>query len=119
MERMLPLVGLSETYCNKLIVRYDEGIIVDFVQFFRDEWGTALFHDRFADFRNSVAKTWAAEAKLTELTDKLSSADIPLAEKTALLLTVPTDLRGEVEKELFQFLKSNMDLLPMYVPLDN
>ena len=118
MERLLSLVGLPETVCNKLIVRFDEGIIPDFVSFFRETWATALFHDRFKALSDGIAAKWDGAAELETVIAKLENPDLPAAEKAQLLLNVPTDLRATVEKELFAFLKSNNDLLPMYVPLN-
>merc|ERR1712046_565954 len=48
-QNWINLYGLPETVVNRLASRYDEGIIPDFVDFLREEWAMALYHDRFAD----------------------------------------------------------------------
>ena len=51
----LRLYGLHERYLNNLVSRYDEGLISDFYLYFKDPWATAIFHDRFQDFRQEVS----------------------------------------------------------------
>ncbi|KAL6617297.1 hypothetical protein U3516DRAFT_629731 [Neocallimastix sp. 'constans'] len=46
-ENLLSLYGMHEKYLNRLVSRFDEGIIPDFKTFFNEPWAQPLFHDRF------------------------------------------------------------------------
>ncbi|KAJ3314054.1 hypothetical protein HDV04_001085 [Boothiomyces sp. JEL0838] len=73
--RDIPLSNLEclysrhEKYFNRLIARFDEGVIPDFIPFFNENWALCMFHDRFAGF---VLDSRAAGLQLEE-TAKLVS----------------------------------------------
>ena len=54
-SNLLRLYGIHERYLNNLVSRFDEGLISDFFVFFKEPWATAVFHDRFQDFRQEVS----------------------------------------------------------------
>ncbi|GMH79437.1 hypothetical protein TL16_g08145 [Triparma laevis f. inornata] len=41
------IVGLQEAYLNSCVGVYNKGGVEDWVEFFRGDWSTAVFHDRF------------------------------------------------------------------------
>lgn len=41
------IVGLQEAYLNSCVGAYNKGGVEDWVEFFRGDWSTAVFHDRF------------------------------------------------------------------------
>ncbi|ORX87573.1 hypothetical protein BCR32DRAFT_289228 [Anaeromyces robustus] len=49
-ENMICLYGMHEKYLNRLISRFDEGIIPDFKKFLNEPWAQPLFHDRFRSY---------------------------------------------------------------------
>ncbi|KAJ3008363.1 UNVERIFIED_CONTAM: hypothetical protein HDU68_003139, partial [Siphonaria sp. JEL0065] len=49
-ENYLSLYGLNERYLNRLVARFDEGVIPDFVSFLAETWAYPIFHDRFPAF---------------------------------------------------------------------
>ncbi|KAI9341385.1 hypothetical protein BDR26DRAFT_969821 [Obelidium mucronatum] len=49
-ENYLSLYGLNERYLNRLVARFDEGVIPDFVSFLSETWAYPIFHDRFPSF---------------------------------------------------------------------
>ncbi|KAI9146138.1 hypothetical protein BKA69DRAFT_1121292 [Paraphysoderma sedebokerense] len=51
------LYGLHEKYLNRLVSRYDEGIISDFVSYLNQTWAMPIFHDRFHNFLSQIKKT--------------------------------------------------------------
>ncbi|KAJ3321607.1 hypothetical protein HDV06_004022 [Boothiomyces sp. JEL0866] len=44
------LYSRHEKYFNRLIARFDEGVIPDFIPFFNENWALCMFHDRFPEF---------------------------------------------------------------------
>ncbi|KAI8924099.1 hypothetical protein BC831DRAFT_498577 [Entophlyctis helioformis] len=49
-DNILCLYGLHEKYLNRLVARFDEGVIYDFVKFLSEPWALPLYHDRFPGF---------------------------------------------------------------------
>lgn len=45
---------MPQMYVNRLVPRYDEGLVPDLPDFLRQNWAMCLFHDRFADFRTAL-----------------------------------------------------------------
>eukprot|EP00912_Choanoflagellata_sp_UC4_P001492 UC4_evm2s940 len=58
-SNFINLYGLHEKYLNNLVARYDEGLIKDLYQFFRESWSVAVFHDRFLEFASETAEAVA------------------------------------------------------------
>ncbi|KAI8895920.1 hypothetical protein BC833DRAFT_599595 [Globomyces pollinis-pini] len=50
MSNLECLYSRHEKYFNRLIARFDEGVIPDFIPFFNETWALCLFHDRFPAF---------------------------------------------------------------------
>ncbi|KAJ3084182.1 hypothetical protein HK102_000739 [Quaeritorhiza haematococci] len=44
------LYGMHERYLNRLVSRFDEGIIEDFICFLNEPWALSIFNDRFGEF---------------------------------------------------------------------
>lgn len=49
-ENMTALYGVHERYLNRMVARFDEGVILDFMDFFNEPWAFAVVHDRFPIF---------------------------------------------------------------------
>ncbi|KAJ3073780.1 hypothetical protein HDU98_000700 [Podochytrium sp. JEL0797] len=49
-DNIMCLYGLNERYLNRLVARFDEGVIPDFVSFLSETWAYPIFHDRFPAF---------------------------------------------------------------------
>ena len=45
---LVSLVGLHETYLNKLLNRFEEKLITDIPEFLSENWALALYHDKFS-----------------------------------------------------------------------
>lgn len=50
------LYGVHQRFLNNVVQRFDEGLIPDFLNFFRQPWAMAVFHDRFVDFMADVTE---------------------------------------------------------------
>ena len=84
------LYGVHEKYLNRLIARFDEGIITDFIQyplktnarFFNETWALPIFHDTFQSFikdmRQQVVSHYAKETTplIDEIRDKLLNEEL-------------------------------------------
>ncbi|KAI8823503.1 uncharacterized protein EV422DRAFT_493768 [Fimicolochytrium jonesii] len=60
-DNYLRLYGLHEKYLNRLVSRFNEGIIPDFVSFLSGTWALPLFYDRFPGFVNDLGQEELAE----------------------------------------------------------
>jgi NADH dehydrogenase FAD-containing subunit len=48
------IVGLQEAYLNSAVANYERGNVEDWVDFFREDWSTAIMHDRFPLLHASI-----------------------------------------------------------------
>ncbi|KAJ3411300.1 hypothetical protein HDV05_002404 [Chytridiales sp. JEL 0842] len=55
-DNYLCLYGLHEKYLNRLVSRFDEGIIPDIVSFLDESWAYPIYHDNFTDFTTRSRK---------------------------------------------------------------
>ncbi|XP_072032047.1 cilia- and flagella-associated protein 61-like [Amphiura filiformis] len=121
-SNLLCLYNLHERFLNNMVSRFDEGLIQDFYQFFRETWCLAIFHDRFSDFRQEVKEllvqrpaqdVLSLEEKVRDLIDQ----DLQLQKQDRKFLTdefTSTGSKRAVETRLLSFLSYNYYHLPMY-----
>ncbi|KAK3611320.1 hypothetical protein CHS0354_029969 [Potamilus streckersoni] len=121
-NNMICLYGLHEKSLNNLLSRFDEGLITDFYSYFQEAWCLAVYHDRFADFRDElrellitrqVSEHQTLEDKVRELIDE----DIPLSEsqrKELFDIYSKSGSKRDIETRLLNFLTYNYYHLPMY-----
>ena len=50
----LTMFNMFQNYYNRLVSRFEEGIIEDFVKYFEQPWALALFHDRLPDLLENL-----------------------------------------------------------------
>lgn len=76
-DNLITLYGKHEKYFNRLLARYQEGVITDFVDFFQEPWALSLFHDRFPTFLDNLAADFLNDSNQTpdikEILDELSN----------------------------------------------
>lgn len=121
-ENFICLYGLHERFLNNMVSRFNEKLIPDFYEFFRETWCLALYHDRFSDFRDEVRELLVTspgvgmdsiEDKVREVVDE----DVPMndAQKKQLLeIYASSGSKRAVETRLLSFLSYNYYHLPMY-----
>jgi hypothetical protein len=51
-QSLVSLVGLSETYLNRLDDRFKDGLIPNITEFLSENWAIALYHEYFSEFRH-------------------------------------------------------------------
>lgn len=112
-ENMLCLYGLHEKYLNRLVARFEEGVIFDFVKFLNETWALPIYHDRFPDFIKSTreaALKKETSAEMKGIIDHLkhqSTRDKMMMEREKKLLYKVFDEssdRKEWDKRTFEFL---------------
>jgi len=128
-QNWLTLYGLPETVINRLSSRYDEGIILDFVEFLREEWAMALYHDRFPDLMARLAERLEDDASIMKLQgaaqSKLDEGEfkVDLAMRRLVEATGHMEMWGKCEWLLKQYIADNRNHLPMfnisYAPTSN
>ena len=50
------MIGLSETYLNRLVERSGSGLIENLSEFMSENWAMMLYHERFSVFRDMLKK---------------------------------------------------------------
>ncbi|CAH8445865.1 unnamed protein product [Dicrocoelium dendriticum] len=122
----IQLFGAHEKLLNNLLARYDEGLIPDMYRFFNDVWPLAIYHNRFAEFRTELRELLHSHTTngINSLTEKIQhliaeGGEIKQEDMERLKTLYTEDGYSEmVEEELFSFINSNYDLLPMYAKPD-
>jgi hypothetical protein len=51
------VVGWQEAYLNGAVRAYEQGQVDDWVEYFRENWVSAILHDRFSDFTQGLRRT--------------------------------------------------------------
>lgn len=63
------LVGWHESFLNGAVYSYEQGLVEDWIDFFRQSWATALFHDTFPDFANHLRNVLASDTYVYSILD--------------------------------------------------
>lgn len=121
-SNVICLYGLHQRFLNNIMGRYDEGLITDLYGFFREAWCMAIFHDRFADFRDEIRELLvnqpapdvaALEDKVRQLVDDdLMLTKLQRSELASEYLA--SGVKKAVDTRLLSFLAYNYYHLPMY-----
>ncbi|EDV28663.1 uncharacterized protein TRIADDRAFT_19305 [Trichoplax adhaerens] len=122
-NNLLSLYGIHEKFLNNVLSRYKEGLVSDFYQYFNEPWATAIFHDRFHDFREEI-KEILFNKQVEEESDetfelkirKLLDEDFTFTKKELQQLGEDyiKSCKSSTEKRLLTYLSYNTYHLPMY-----
>lgn len=123
-ESLWSLVGLSETFLNHLFVRWKSGDIPDIVEFLTDEWATALFHDRFAEFCDQIKVEMRSQEEVRKIIDDaLRTVDLKEGLSRELLAQIRANLPKEsvkaIQDHLLDYLRENTNHLRAYFLPEN
>ncbi|XP_065845247.1 cilia- and flagella-associated protein 61-like isoform X2 [Oscarella lobularis] len=121
-SNLICLYNLNEKYLNRMVDRYEEGLIKDFYSFFREPWVLAVFHDRFRDFQSELREIAATRTdpdtpSLEEHVRNLLKVDKELAPLDEDALTRnygSSSVKAMIDKRIFSFLSYNRYHLSMY-----
>lgn len=116
---MWSLVGLHETYLNKLRARHEKKILHNVSEFLSENWAIALYHDWFADFTLKLKKEIQNTEELQILLGKVSER-VTDGKKFAkedvddIVKNIDPKLSKYVEEATVDYLRANQNHLPMY-----
>ena len=119
-QNWICLYGLPETVVNRLTSRYDEGIIVNIVQFLREDWAMALYHDGFVSFLKTLGENMGDDDSVNSVKSRVQ-ARLDLGEfKVDLEIRKLVEASGhrkmwnKCEASLKQYIGQSQNHLPMY-----
>lgn len=124
-ENLSRLVGLHEASLNSASFGYDEGEIVDWIEYFRENWTTALFHDKYSEFAAAVKESLDADKGTFSAIDEVLHAAARNTDDAAVV-AVRRNFTGEryehlheltkkqIESQTVDYLKQNKNYLNKY-----
>lgn len=116
------IVGLSETYLNKLVERHEGGLVENVSEFLSENWAMALYHQWFSEFRFSLKQKLVEGDKeqigrmLRDTTEEAIKGEGFLSRGvlSRRLAEAPESLRQVIRDDALQFIRDNANHLPMY-----
>ena len=113
------LVGLHESYLNRLRARHDKKIIPNVAEFLSENWALALYHDWFQHFiiqlKREIQNTEELQALLRRIQEQLSAnKQVTKADVEEIVASVNPKTTKYIEDETVNYLRANMNHLPMY-----
>ena len=116
---LVSLVGLHETYLDKLLNRFEGDLINDIPEFLSENWALALYHDKFSQLVINL-KAILHEKDIFEIVSDVVGKEKPL-DRVAIneiLGLVGKRTKAKIEYEIVNFLNENRNHLPFYhIPL--
>jgi len=119
LQSLWSFVGLHENYLNTLTSRYDHGIIPNVSEFLSENWAIALYHEWFGDFCLRVRQTIQGMKDVQIILEKAFSGTrdgqgIDRETFKDLRKLLDSKTVKLIEDETLEFIKVNMNHLPMY-----
>ena len=113
------LIGIPVTYLNDVVSRTDLGLVVDLLDFLRQDWSRALLHDRFQHLRRQVERAAQTSEHMAALVStlwaKVNAEDASTAQIGMSDTALAGDARFLVQDALNCFLEVNSDHLQGYL----
>jgi len=120
LQSLWSFVGLHENYLNELTERYENNIIPNAVEFLSENWAIALYHEWFGDFclrlRQGIQALDDVQKIIGHAFDKTSKERKGISRELIKQLNTMVDGKTVrmIEEETLEFIKTNMNHLPMY-----
>jgi len=119
LQSLWSFVGLHENYLNSLTSRYENGIIPNVTTFLSENWAIALYHEWFGDFclrmRQSIQGLTDVQHVLEKAFELTKNGEgIRREQFQALERLLDPQTIKMVEDETLEFIRVNMNHLPMY-----
>lgn len=124
------IIGLQESWLNSAWTRYDRGEVDDWVDYFAQDWVSAIHFDRFDDLRKQVSEILlcddASRQLVASLLKELKNNHVGTKSDRAALRRFRTELIGLggcklspatrilVENTVLGYLRKNRALLPRF-----
>jgi hypothetical protein len=124
-ENLSRLVGLHEATLNAAAFGYDEGEITDWIEYFRENWMTAIFHDKYPEFAAAVKESLDSDKGTFMAIDEVLHAAARNTDDIAVL-AIRKNFTGEryehlheltkksIESQTVDFIKQNKQYLTKY-----
>ena len=112
---LVSLVGLHETYLNKLLNRFEEKLITDIPEFLSENWALALYHDKFSQLVINL-KAILHEKDIFDIVGEVINKEKPFdrVDINKILEKVGKRTKAKIEYEIVNFLNENRNHLPFY-----
>ena len=112
---LVSLVGLHETYLNKLLNRFEEKLITDIPDFLSENWALALYHDKFSQLVINL-KAILHEKDIFDIVGEVIDKEKPFdrVDINKILEKVGKRTKAKIEYEIVNFLNENRNHLPFY-----
>lgn len=65
------LVGNHEALLNNLSHAFNKGLVTDWIEYFRAEWTSALYHDRFRSFYEGLKETLQRDKGMSHILNRV------------------------------------------------
>mmetsp|Transcript_30453 Transcript_30453/g.49252 ORF Transcript_30453/g.49252 Transcript_30453/m.49252 type:complete len:1212 (+) Transcript_30453:94-3729(+) len=118
-NNLLSILGLPVSYLNHMVERYDEGLISNFLTFFRGTWTIAVYHDRFTVFRQQLRShlaqdrdVVAAERVLSQVLD--STQEVEAEQRVEVRRSGGSGMKKTVQEQVLSHLRQNSTQLSMF-----
>lgn len=119
------LVGMHESYLNEAVHSFEEGMVYDWIDFFREEWSSAVYHDKFAEFIEVVRTMLASDKGTYTILDRISDALEKTTENEVITeewkmsigargLNLDENTKRIVETQTIEYLRNNKHMLPKF-----
>ena len=120
------VVGLQEAYLNSCVASYDKGAVEDWVSFFREDWCSSIYHDRFGMLKDGLRSLLKDDEGCFDVTDMLVRG-VEEGKDDDTLNTMRKSSVGPggsmlmpstkklIESSTIEFLRKNKALLPRYL----
>ena len=112
---LVSLVGLHETYLDKLLNRFEGELISDIPEFLSENWALALYHDKFSQLVINL-KAILHEKDIFDIVSDVVGKEKPLDRVVIneILGMVGKRTKAKIEYEIVNFLNENRNHLPFY-----
>ena len=112
---LVSLVGLHETYLDKLLNRFEGELIKNIPEFLSENWALALYHDKFSQLVINL-KAILHEKDIFEIVKDVVEKEKILDRVVIneLLEHVGKRTKSKIEYEIVNFLNENRNHLPFY-----
>mmetsp|Transcript_8082 Transcript_8082/g.13920 ORF Transcript_8082/g.13920 Transcript_8082/m.13920 type:complete len:137 (-) Transcript_8082:25-435(-) len=120
------IVGLQESYVNSAESSYDKKLVGDWITFLRQDWASALYHDRFPQFVQTLRAQLLQEMGTQDLVDAVVGAFEEGKDPTVCAnlrrmgvgtygARLPPSTRKFIEMRALDFLRKNRGKLPRFL----
>eukprot|EP01041_Mallomonas_annulata_P004244 gene4244-8440_t len=118
-------VGIHESYLNGAVFSYESGITTDWIEFFSRDWMTAVCHDKFSGFIDTLHEhlqhdqgTQFFVASVGEVSETTEEDAVIGGERRRLIgdrgTYIPDATRKDIETHTLEFVRKNKSLLTRF-----